>query len=163
PMTLNYIKEWGGYSTLLESLRDLDCFTDTEDCQERGCGNSYDCDHEYGLHIHVSRNAFKQLRKRRVSPEVAPYDETYEQSIGRQLREMRRQQREQKAINHQMIWLMFLERNSDKLNGDLGLARRDAAHYGPFKKSELGELRLKGMDRPYFDEGRYTAINCQND
>lgn len=161
PMTLAYIKQWGGYDTLLDKLRDDECFTDKCICRELGCGDRY-CDHEFGLHIHVSRNAFRQLRKRRVAPEPMRWDETYEQRIGREYRELMREQRNQQAINHQMIWLMFLERNSDKLNGDMGLARRDSAHYGAFKKSDLQELRRKGSEDPYYDEARYTAINCQN-
>lgn len=160
PMTLNYVKEWAGWSNLLEKLREDECYTDKADCI---CGDGSYCRHEYGLHIHVSRNAFRQLKKRRVLPEPIADNETYEQRIGREMREMLRQQRDQQAINHQMIWLMFLERNSDKLAGDLGLARRDPSQYGPFKKSNLEELRAKSAEYPYSMEGRYTAINCQND
>ena len=159
PMTLNWLKENARFDDLLEKLRDDDCYVDRADCQ---CGDGSYCDHSYGLHIHVSRNAFKQLRKRRTAPEPRQMGETYEQRIGREMRELRRQQRAQEAINHQMIWLMFLERNEDKLAGDYRLARRDPSHYGAFKKSDLRELRAKA-EGPNYDEGRYMAINCQND
>ena len=160
PMTLAWMKDWGGYERLLNELSEDGCYSDNDNCM---CGYSGDCDHEYGLHIHVSRNAFKQLRKRRTAPEPIPANESYEQRIGREMREVARQQRQQQAINHQMIWLMFIERNSEHLNGDMQLARRESSHYGAFKKSSLTELRRKSLDNGYFDESRYTAINCQND
>src|SRR6185503_17125702 len=108
-------------------------------------------------------NAFRQLRKRRSVPEPMADNETYEQRIGREMRAIRRAQREQEAINHQMIWLMFIERNADNLSGDTKLARRNSHHYGPFKKSNLEELRAKANGYGYYNESRYTAINCQND
>lgn len=169
PMTLKWAKESGLFPTMLRKLRDIDSFVDKEDCgdnsgeRENGCGEGRYCDHSYGLHIHVSRNAFRQARKRKTSEPRIPLNESYEDSIKREMREMRRQQKEQQAINHQMIWLMFLERNSDKLNGDVKLARRDSTRYGAFKKSTFDELQRKGTDNPYFNDARYTAINCQNE
>lgn len=169
PMTLAWAKESGLFPPLLAKLRDDNCFVDKADCgtneHGNGCGEGRYCDHSYGLHIHVSRNAFRQARKRRTVDPYAlpPLNESYEDSIKRQLRELARERKEQQAINHQMIWLMFLERNSDKLNGDVKLARRDSSQYGAFRKSNLDELRRKGEDNPYFNENRYTAINCQND
>lgn len=160
PATLKWLKEWKGYDALLEKLRAADCYSDKSDCI---CGERRYCDHSYGLHVHVSRNAFKQLRKRTTTPELPAENETYEQRIGREMREQIRKQRDQQAINHQMIWLMFLERNQDKLNGEMKLARRDSFQYGAFKSSTIDELRGKGTDRPYYDESRYTAINCQNE
>lgn len=80
----------------------------------------------YGLHIHISRHAFRRG--------------------GRQ------------SAAHQMIWLLFIYRNSDKLEK---LARRSSNRWARFSTPYPGELARKAQVSPT-DEDRYVAVNCSN-
>lgn len=81
----------------------------------------------YGLHVHVSRRAFRKSGTQSTS--------------------------------HQMVWLMFLYRNSAQLEQ---LARRTSDRWASFRPPVRGELRRKSHDCPAGDD-RYVAVNCRND
>lgn len=57
PATLSWLKGWDGYRPLLSRLREHGCHGDD---YRDGWGDSS----EHGLHIHVSRNAFRGVRHR---------------------------------------------------------------------------------------------------
>jgi hypothetical protein len=85
----------------------------------------------YGLHIHVARDAFRKNGARRG--------------------------RKQESDVHQMLWLLFMYRNSTQLEK---LARRVSDSWGSFRKPAPGELKNKAKG----DRGRerYVAVNCLN-
>lgn len=64
------------------------------------------------------------------------------------------------SSTHQMVWLLFLYRNSGKLEM---LARRHANRYATWHKPRPGELVRKAKfvgDR--YNDSRYVAVNCNN-
>jgi hypothetical protein len=151
PMTLAWARDWqsgqrvttdadclpvpvgdslGGFNGLLAGLRDNGC--------EVNSG--------YGLHIHVSRNAFRSGPRpthRIINGERVPWAT-------------------KQSPTHQMAWLLFLMRNSDHIDHPTQLARRDCSEWGSFGTMNHGELKRKAYDRPTSDD-RYVAINTNND
>lgn len=59
---------------------------------------------------------------------------------------------------HQMIWLLFIYRNSVEL---VKLARRKSDRWASFRTPYPGELARKAQVQPT-DEDRYVAVNCSN-
>lgn len=117
PMTLAWAKQNFDFKSLLTKLNRV--------------GHS---DDNYGIHVHVSRNAF-----RGVLPDGTV---------------TKRQQPQ-----HQMAWLMFMYRNSDSI---CKIARRNSDNWASWRKPGKGELKRKAS-APDSSTGRYVAINCEND
>lgn len=109
PMTLAWARTFP-FGTLLEGLRDAGCYVNDG----------------YGLHVHVSRSAFRRAGKR--------------------------------SAPHQMAWLMFMYRNSRKVQQ---LARRAESRWAAFKAPRQGELAMKAT-RDDIGDDRYVAVNCNN-
>lgn len=121
PMTLRWARGWK-FDELLRRLRNNGCYSE----------------HGYGLHIHVSRNAFRR----------------YVEKGGKGTARFAR------STSHQMTWLLFIYRNVEEL---MALSRRDEDDLGEwasFNKPRSGELRAKAIGHTHFD--RYVAVNCQN-
>ena len=118
PMTLEWAREYQ-FDEMLRGLR------------RRGCR----VNNNYGLHVHVSRDAFRQ----RPSAN-------------------RRRGHGTQSQHHQMTWLMFVYRNSEPLKR---LARRDSSEWASFHTPRPGELKQKSMGGPY-SSARYVAVNCNN-
>ncbi|WP_147382337.1 amidoligase enzyme [Mycobacteroides abscessus] len=110
PMTLT----WARRFPFPEMLRRL----------ERGCFVDGG-DKEYGLHVHVARNAFRRDGKQSAA--------------------------------HQMLWLLFMYRNSAELEK---LARRKSDRWARFGQPMPGELARKAKVVECND--RYVAVNCNN-
>ena len=117
PMTLEWAREYR-FDEMLRGLRNNGCWTD----------------YNYGLHVHVSRAAFRQRSSAN-----------------------RRRGYGSQSQHHQMMWLMFLYRNADPLKR---LARRDSSRWASFRSPRPGELKRKAQG-PDLDE-RYVAVNCNN-
>lgn len=117
PMTLDWCKQNFDFKNLLGQLS--------------RSGHSSD---NYGIHVHVSRNAF-----RGVLPD------------GRTTKKAQPQ--------HQMAWLMFMYRNADAITK---IARRTSDNWASWRKPGTGELKRKAS-APDHSQGRYIAINCEND
>lgn len=109
PMTLAWSRTFP-FGTLLEGLRNSGCYVNDG----------------YGLHVHVSRSAFRRAGKR--------------------------------SAPHQMAWLMFMYRNSRKVQQ---LARRAESRWAAFKAPRQGELAMKAT-RDDIGDDRYVAVNCNN-
>ena len=115
PMTLEWARQYK-FDEMLRRLRSNGCCVDED----------------YGLHVHVSRAAFRQ-------------------------RSSANRRRGSQSQHHQMMWLMFLYRNADPLKR---LARRDSSQWASFRSPRPGELKRKAQG-PDQDE-RYVAVNCNN-
>jgi len=64
-----------------------------------------------------------------------------------------------RSVAHQMSWLMFMYRNTEKLEL---LARRRESRWASFRKPSKGVLKEKAQaDRGYSDD-RYLAVNTNN-
>jgi hypothetical protein len=114
PMTLEYARQYP-FSKLLKNLR-------------LSGSSVYD---NYGLHIHVARDAFRKKSYRT---------------------------HKQQSDAHQMMWLLFMYRNSEQLEK---LARRSSQEWASFRKPRKGVLKEQAKgDRNLTP--RYTAVNCQN-
>ena len=98
-------------------------------------------DRGYGLHVHVDRKAF----------DTKPRPKTHAHN------RLEPRQRQQSQM-HQMMWLLFLSRNTEGL---VKLARRESSRWAPFTKPVAGELKRKAQGMPY-RESRYQAVNCTN-
>ena len=117
PMTLEWARQYK-FDEMLRRLRSNGCCVDED----------------YGLHVHVSRAAFRQRSSAN-----------------------RRRGYGSQSQHHQMMWLMFLYRNADGLRL---LARRDSDQWASFRSPRPGELKDKARG-PYGSD-RYVAVNCNN-
>jgi hypothetical protein len=116
PMTLAWAKQNFDVSTLMNKLA--------------AAGGS--TSNGWGLHVHVSRNAFK----------------TYsDDGAG-----AKKQQ-----PTHQYAWLMFMYRNQASIEK---LARRGATSYSSWDKPNKNLMKQKAQGPE--QSSRYVAINCQN-
>lgn len=94
-----------------------------------------------GLHIHVSRDSFRDHNSR---------------AIRNRLRHTGNWRH-----SHAMIWLMFIYRNADQIDGRNHIARRANDRWAHFNPLSAIELRERAM-RPVRGD-RYVAVNCNND
>jgi hypothetical protein len=133
PMTLAYARQYP-FKQMMANLRQAGCRINSN----------------YGLHVHVSRESFRKSERQIPTPDELP----------RRLSALRRQMRGVRgdgAAMHQMIWLMFIHRNTDQLEK---LARRPSNRWAPFTKPQKGELVAKAKGSRRYD--RYQAVNVQN-
>jgi hypothetical protein len=166
PMTLSWARSWAGdpagtpgadqpasvpgdqpgaFNRLLAGLR------------QNGCTVSAG----YGLHVHVSRNAF------RSQPTSITYAQAVERGLitARQARgvDMEWTFKTRQSPTHQLAWLLFLYRNRDHIDHPNQLARRNCAEWGSFEDmGARGSLKRKAYDDPTHDN-RYVAVNTNNE
>lgn len=138
PMTLAWAREFP-FGELLADLR------------RRGCSDPNGC----GLHIHVDRQAFRKLAPRIIVPATTGRD-----LRGRFATPTAAVTAPQKgSATHQMMWLLFIFRNSGPL---IELGRRNST-WGSFRKPEKGELAKKAKANGAAYGERYMAVNTNNE
>lgn len=92
---------------------------------------------ENGLHIHINRSAFRE------GPRHVRYGES------------------NPCASHAMAWLMFIYRNTENIDGQDNIARRENDRWARFHRPAPGELRRKAQRIERGD--RYVAVNCNNE
>jgi hypothetical protein len=166
PMTLGWARRWQAGQPVAEVTADAPaCHGGAETAftamlaglRSAGCH----VDNGYGLHVHVSRNAFRSL------PKQLTYRQAAERGLIAPLRERDMHYgdmpwKSRQSPTHQMAWLLFLMRNSDHIDNPRQLARRDCSEWGSFGDVGPGELKRKAYDDPTHDN-RYVAINTNNE